>query len=194
MPAPSGAPPHPATTVVGLLLGTLALVGCGATDPAPDSSPATSPSSAPVEAPVTTAASATAATATAADTPDGDPVEGAVVRFSGGGTSVDVVLGPETPTTRDLVSLLPFTMQLEDLSGREKIGDPPRALDVEGTPGSDPEDGDLIYFTPWGNLGFYYDASGIDFSDATPHLGTYRASGEELSRFEGEEVRVELVG
>lgn len=189
VPPPSGAPPHPATTVGGLLLSTLALVGCGAADPAAERAPATSPSSVAVEPSATTAAPASTGGAL-----DGGSVEGAVVRFSGGGTSVDVVLGPETPTTRDLVSLLPFTMQLEDLSGREKIGDPPRDLDVEGTPGSDPEDGDLIYFTPWGNLGFYYDASGIEFSDATPHLGTYRASEDQLSRFEGEQVRVELVG
>ncbi|WP_236558866.1 cyclophilin-like fold protein [Arthrobacter sp. 9V] len=68
----------------------------------------------------------------------------------------------------------------------------PRPLRHEGSPGSDPEDGDLIYFVPWGNLGFYYDASGIGFSDQTIHLGRYDASREELSRFDGQEVRVEV--
>ncbi|VXC28854.1 hypothetical protein ARTHRO9V_230092 [Arthrobacter sp. 9V] len=50
----------------------------------------------------------------------------------------------------------------------------------------------MIYFVPWGNLGFYYDASGIGFSDQTIHLGRYDASREELSRFDGQEVRVEV--
>jgi hypothetical protein len=107
---------------------------------------------------------------------------------------VDVTLGPETPTTRDFVSLLPFTMRLEDFAGREKLGAPPRELDVDGTPGSDPEDGDLIYFVPWGNLGFYYDASGIGHSDDTPHLGTYDATQEQLSQLQGQQVTVEAVG
>jgi len=116
-----------------------------------------------------------------------------VVRFSGAGTSVDVTIGADTPTTRDFVSLLPFTTRLEEFAGREKIGDPPRVLDVQGSPGSDPEDGDLIYFTPWGNLGFYYDTSGIGYSEDTPHLGTFQASEEQLARLEGEPVTVEVV-
>lgn len=84
-------------------------------------------------------------------------------------------------------------MPLEDLSGREKVGYLPRDLDVEGSPGSDPEDGDLIYFVPWGNLGFSYDAEGIDHSDLTIHLGTYDASEEELDRLQGDAVTIERV-
>lgn len=75
------------------------------------------------------------------------------MRFTGGGTSMDVTIGADIPTTRDFLSLLPLTMTLEELNGREKIGYPPRELDVDGTPGSDPENGDLIYFTPRRNEG-----------------------------------------
>jgi hypothetical protein len=119
-------------------------------------------------------------------------VEGTVVRFTGGGTSVDVTIGADTPTTRDFLSLLPLTMELEELNGREKIGYPPRELDVDGTPGSDPEDGDLIYFTPWGNIGFYYDADGIEYSDQTLHLGTYEAGRDQLDRLASGEVSIEV--
>lgn len=119
-------------------------------------------------------------------------VEGTVVRFTGGGTSVDVTIGADTPTTRDFLSILPLTMELEELNGREKIGYPPRELDVDGTPGSDPEDGDLIYFTPWGNIGFYYDADGIEYSDQTLHLGTYEASRDQLDRLASGEVSIEV--
>jgi len=48
--------------------------------------------------------------------------------------------------------MLPPTLTLEEFNGREKIAQPPRSLCYEGSPGSDPEDGDLIYFMPWGNL------------------------------------------
>lgn len=62
-----------------------------------------------------------------------------------------------------------------------------------GTPGPDPEDGDLICSTPWGNLGFHDDADGIDHADDTLHLGTYRASAEQLELLEGSAVDVRVV-
>jgi len=52
----------------------------------------------------------------------------------------------------------------------------------------------LIYFVPWGNVGFYYNASGIGYSDQTIHLGTYRASRDQLTLFEGHQVTVQHVG
>jgi hypothetical protein len=68
----------------------------------------------------------------------------------------------------------------------------PTRLRHRGSPGSDPESGDLIYFVPWGNLGFYYNAEGIGYSDDTIHLGTYDASLDQLKRLEGE-VTVEVI-
>ena len=88
--------------------------------------------------------------------------------------------------------MLPLTITLEEFAGREKISYLPRDLEHRGSPGSDPEDGDLIYFVPWGNLGFYYNAEGIGYSDDTIHLGTYDATLDELERLEGE-VTVEII-
>lgn len=119
-------------------------------------------------------------------------VVGTVVRFSTGPSSLDVTIGEDNPATRDFLSMLPLTVTMEEFAGREKIADLPRALHYEGSPGSDPEDGDLIYFVPWRNLGFYYNASGIEFSDQTIHLGRYNATPEELARFDGQEVLVEV--
>ena len=59
--------------------------------------------------------------------------------------------------------------------------------------GSDPEDGDLIYFVPWGNLGFYYNTEGVGYSDEVIRLGTYEASLDELAQLEGDGVNVEIV-
>lgn len=120
------------------------------------------------------------------------PVVGTVLRFTGGGTSVEVTLNEDNPTARDLLTRLPTTIRFEELSGREKIGYPDPALATEGSPGSDPEDGDLIYYAPWGDLAFYYDADGIGYSDATIHLGTYQASEQELAAFDDVDVTVEI--
>lgn len=119
-----------------------------------------------------------------AQTPD--QIVGTVVRFTSSSTSVDVTIGEDNPTVRDLLSRLPLTLVFEEYAGREKISYFDPKLDVQGSPGSDPEEGDLIYFVPWGNLGFYYNASGIDYSDLTIHLGTYDASLEQLEQLEGE--------
>ena len=118
---------------------------------------------------------------------------GTVVRFRSDVTSVDLTIGEDSPATRDFLSMLPLTISLEEYAGREKISDLPRELNYEGSPGSDPEDGDLIYFTPWGNLGFYYDASGVGYSDQTLHIGTYNASLDQLNLLQGDDVTVEIV-
>lgn len=180
-----------ATTLAVGLIGAALLTGCNSDSGTADatsapSSQAASPSQRPDTAPNP---SAPASSPSSTD----ESVVGTVVRFTAGDESVDVTIGQDSPATRDFLSMLPMTLELEDLNSREKIADLPRELDWQGSPGSDPKDGDLIYFTPWGNLGFYYDASGIEYSDQTLHLGTYDASEEELARFEGRETRVEIV-
>jgi hypothetical protein len=118
---------------------------------------------------------------------------GTVVRFTSATTSVDVTIGEDSPATRDFLSMLPLTLSLEEFAGREKISHLPRELNHAGSPGSDPEDGDLIYFTPWGNLGFYYNTSGVGYSDQTLHIGTYNASLEQLTQLEGDDVTAQIV-
>jgi hypothetical protein len=134
------------------------------------------------------------ATASFSQSTDGgkDPVVGTVVRFTAGAASVDVTIGEDNPAVRDFLSMLPLTLTLEEYGGREKIGYLPRKLTHSGSPGSDPEDGDLIYFVPWGNLGFYYNTAGVGYSDQTIHVGTYDASLNRLQQLEGRPVTVEV--
>ncbi len=122
-----------------------------------------------------------------------DGIVGTVVQFSNAAISVELTIGEDNPTVRDFLSLLPVTMTLEEFNGREKIGYFARELTVEGSPGSDPEDGDLIYFAPWGNLGFYYNTSGIGHSDQTIHIGTYNATLEQLEALSREPVTIEVI-
>ncbi|MCW2961561.1 MAG: hypothetical protein JWM90_1948 [Thermoleophilia bacterium] len=128
-----------------------------------------------------------------ADRTPPEAVVGARVRFSHGSDEVIVTIGEDSPATRDFLSMLPLSLDIKEHAGREKISYLPRRLKHEGTPGSDPENGDLIYFVPWGNLGFYYDAEGIHYSEDTLHLGTYSASRDALRRMEGQDVRVAII-
>jgi len=167
------------------LLVMLAQTGCGSdsgndASPVGDQPPASITQRTPPQ-PTTTSA-------------DGDArqIVGTTVRFSSNTTSVDVTIGEDNPAVRDLLSMLPLTITVEEFAGREKISYLPRELRHRGSPGSDPKNGDLIYFVPWGNLGFYYNAEGIGYSDDTIHLGTYDASLDQLERLEGE-VTVEVI-
>ncbi|MFF4621829.1 cyclophilin-like fold protein [Nonomuraea jabiensis] len=170
------------------MLASLALTACSA--PGPDPTPAAS------DRPTTSAASSASASPSASPrsgTSDDGEIVGTVVRFSSSATSVDVRIDQDNPTVRDLLSMLPLTLTVEEFSGREKISYLPRKLNTSGSPGSDPEDGDLIYFVPWGNLGFYYNTAGIGRSDQTIHIGTYDAPLEQLQRLEGGDVTVEVI-
>ena len=142
----------------------------GAAQPTPTTSPSNSttpPTEAPMSAPHT-------------------------LRFTAGETKIDVRL-TDNPAAKDLVSLLPLTLRFEEFNGREKIGYLPRKLDIDGAPGIKPENGDLIYFAPWGNLGFYYNADGMDLSDDVIHIGDFAASPEQLGELEDTYVTIELV-
>jgi hypothetical protein len=163
-------------------LALLALAACTSSgeDAATADPPASTADAAPSTEPGTTGAEETT------------EVVGTVVRFSSGSDSVDVQIDEDSAATRDFLSMLPLELELEEFSGREKIAYLPRELEYGGSPGSDPEDGDLIYFVPWGNLGFYYNTEGVDYSDQTLHLGVFDASLDELEALEGD-VTVAIV-
>jgi hypothetical protein len=116
----------------------------------------------------------------------------AVLRFTAGATEIDVTLA-DNPTTRDLIAKLPLTLRFEEFSGREKIAYLPQRLATEGSPGIKPDNDDLIYFVPWGNLGFYYNTDGIGQSDQVIHIGDYTASRQQLERLQNGDVTVELI-
>jgi hypothetical protein len=59
-------------------------------------------------------------------------------------------------TSKDLVSLLPLKLTLEDYGETEKIGYLPRRLCTDGAAaGSRPLAGDVSYYAPWGNLAIF---------------------------------------
>ena len=104
-----------------------------------------------------------------------------------------VAIDQDSPAARDFLSLLPLTLSFEDYAGKEKISYLPRPLDLSGSAGSKPQVGNLSYYSPWGNVIFYYDADGLEYSDQTVRLGTYTATPEQLAMLEGGNVTVEIV-
>jgi hypothetical protein len=77
-----------------------------------------------------------------------------------GGTELTATL-EDNATARDFATLLPLTLTLEDYAATEKISTLPRKLSTAGAPpGTSASIGDIMCYTPWGNLAIFYRASG----------------------------------
>lgn len=76
----------------------------------------------------------------------------------------------DNPTARDLFSMLPIDLSIEDYSNNEKIAYPSRKLSVDGrTEFSNEAPGDICYYIPWGNIVFYY--AGYSAASSLVRLG-----------------------
>ncbi|MET8176882.1 cyclophilin-like fold protein [Streptomyces clavifer] len=96
------------------------------------------------------------------------------------GEPVEATLN-DSPAARDLASLLPLTLDLEDFHGTERIADPPRKLTTEGAPEpAAAKAGDIAYFAPWGNLAIFY-KDGPSASEDLLILGHIDADADQLS-------------
>ncbi len=116
------------------------------------------------------------------------------VRFTVGDAEIIVRIA-DNPTSRDFVSMLPLTLEFEDFADMEKISYLPRELTTEGSTGSAPANGDLIYFVPWGNPGFFYNSERRDeaYDDRVIPIGTIETGYELLNGLETGPVSVELI-
>lgn len=129
--------------------------------------------------------------------PEASPVRGmgeTRVRFTVGDAEI-VVRITDNPTSRDFVSMLPLTLEFEEFAGMEKISYLPRNLTSEGSTGRAPANGDLIYFVPWGNLGFFYNAERRDkaYDDRVIPIGAIETGYERLDDLETGPVRGERI-
>ena len=66
----------------------------------------------------------------------------------------------DNPTAADFVSLLPVTVQMHDLFGREKPGQLPRALAPGGPTQYTYEVGDISYWAPSRDIAIFYAQDG----------------------------------
>lgn len=103
------------------------------------------------------------------------------IRVTLDGRPVDATLN-DSPAARDLASLLPLTLDLEDFHGTERIGDPPRKLTTDDAPEpTAAKVGDIAYYAPWGNLALFY-KNGPSASSDLLILGHIDADAEQLSQ------------
>ena len=62
----------------------------------------------------------------------------------------------DSKTAKDFVSLLPLTLTMNDLFGREKFGHLPRPISTEGKRTHTYEVGDIAYWSPGPDVAIYY--------------------------------------
>ena len=73
----------------------------------------------------------------------------------------------DSETTRDLMSLLPLTLTMNDLFRREKFAHLPRAISKEGKRTHTYEVGDIAYWSPGSDVAVFYRHDG----QKIPHPG-----------------------
>ena len=66
----------------------------------------------------------------------------------------------DSATARDFVSVLPLSVSMKDLFGREKYGDLPKALSENGPRKTRYEVGDIAYWSPDHQFAVYYHQDG----------------------------------
>jgi len=71
----------------------------------------------------------------------------------------------DNKTARDFVSLLPLTLTMDDLFGREKFGHLPRAISEEGKRTHTYEIGEIAYWSPGPDVAIYYRNDGEKIPD-----------------------------
>ncbi|MFE4579429.1 cyclophilin-like fold protein [Streptomyces chartreusis] len=166
-----------ATATTGALL--LAATACSDDSPT-GQPPSTTSSSAPVSGQQQTSASASPS-GSARSTP-------MHLRVTIDGRPVDATLN-DSPAARDLASLLPLALDLEDFDGTERIAYPPRKLTTENAPEPQaPKTEDLTYYAPWGNLAVFY-KDGPSASSDLLILGHIDADADLLS--EADRITIE---
>ncbi|MEO3848942.1 cyclophilin-like fold protein [Streptomyces sp. B8F3] len=102
------------------------------------------------------------------------------IRVTLDGQPADATLN-DSPAARDLASLLPLTLDLEDFHGIERIADPPRELTThDATEPAAAKAGDLAYYAPWGDLALFY-KNGPSASADLLILGHINADADQLA-------------
>lgn len=119
-------------------------------------------------------------------------IKGMKLKISFGDTELTATLY-DNPTSRDLISMLPITTELEDYASNEKIFYPKRKLTKDGAPsGYDPSKGDITYYAPWGDVAIFY--KDFSYSSGLIGLGSIENNGIEKLRTVGSQpVTFELI-
>lgn len=86
----------------------------------------------------------------------------------GGNTATAILYN--NPTSKDFVTILPFTVEMDDYANTEKIFYLSRKLSTQDAPkGFDPSVGDITLYAPWGNIALFY--KDFSYSNGLVSLG-----------------------
>ena len=77
------------------------------------------------------------------------------IKIDVSGKTVTATLA-DNPTAKEFASLLPLTLPMKDLFGREKFARLPKALSEKGPRTNTYEIGDIAYWSPAQDVAFYY--------------------------------------
>ena len=100
----------------------------------------------------------------------------------------------DSETTGDFISLLPLTLTMNDLFGREKYGHLPRAISGGGNRTRTYEVGDMIYWSPGPDVAMFYRHDGQSIPSPGIIVIGKIDSGVEALNFPGSvKVTIELI-
>jgi hypothetical protein len=153
------------------LLATISLSACGGGDEDGDKATGAPGASTPDPSPSPSPASGYQ---------DTNSSEGTPIRITFGDTELTARLY-DNATARDLAAQLPLTLTFRDHNNVEKTAPLPRELSLEGAPeGDDPEVGDIGYWSPDGNLVFYY--GDVGFWNGIVRIGEFDGEMDAIER------------
>jgi len=100
----------------------------------------------------------------------------------------------DNETTRDFVSLLPLTLTMNDLFGREKFAHLPRAISEKGKRKHAYEIGEVIYWSPGPDVAIYYKQDGATIPNpGTIVIGKIDSGVEVLNVPGSVKVKIEVI-
>src|SRR5215216_1930158 len=101
----------------------------------------------------------------------------------------------DNKTARDFVSLLPLTLTMNDLFGREKFGHLPRAISEGGKRTRTYEVGDVIYWSPGPDVAMFYRHNGQSIpSPGIIVMGNIDSGVEALNVPASVKVTISIIG
>lgn len=101
----------------------------------------------------------------------------------------------DNPTTRGFIALLPLTVKMNDLFGREKYGPLPKTISQDGRRSKTYEIGNIGYWSPGNEIAIFYKNDGKQIPAPGIILIGKMESGEEAFNVPGSvEVTIELSG
>jgi hypothetical protein len=116
------------------------------------------------------------------------------IRLTAGETVLNATLD-DNATARDFASLLPLTLQMNDLFNREKYGRLPRSLTAGGKPQSSYEIGNIVYWSPGPDIAIFYDHDGQSIpAPGIVILGEINSGADAFKKYDGTvDVTIEAV-